>query len=105
MKIWLLIVVIATITLLERAAFIALLSQWQMPGWLVRALKFVPVAVFPALIVPLILKTNGAWDIALTNPKLIAVAIAFAFSWRTRNLAGTLAVGMSSLWLVQWLLN
>ena len=105
MKIWVLIVTIAAITLLERASFIALLSRWQMPKWLVRALKFVPATVFPAIIVPLFLKTNGVWDIALTNPKIIAGGVAFAFSWYTRSLAGTLAAGMATLWLMQWLLN
>lgn len=104
MTIWFLICTIALITVLERASFIVLLSKWQMPAWLVRALKFVPVAVFPALIAPLVLKTNGAWDFALTNPKLIAVAVAAAVSWQTRNMAGTLAAGMAALWLMQWLL-
>ena len=103
MTLWLLILSAALIVLLQRASFIVIFSRWEMPSWLMRALKFVPIAVFPALITPLFLQTDGAWDISLLNPKIFAGLVAIAVSWSTRNLIATLVSGMATLWLLQWL--
>ena len=36
-------------------------------------------------------------------PRLIAVVIAGAVIWRTRNVPASLVVGMGTLWLILWL--
>ena len=105
MTLWLLILAAALIVFLQRASFIVIFSEWPMPPWLMRALKFVPIAVFPAIVAPLFLKTNGAWDLSLFNPGIIAGLAAIAVSWSTRNLIATLVSGMVTLWFLQWLFS
>ncbi len=98
MKIWAAIFIVAFITYLERAAFVLLLSHWQLPDWFVRALRFVPVAVFPALIAPLFFISDGALTINPANPRIIGGAIATAVAWRSKNLLATIVVGMLAYW-------
>lgn len=101
MKAWLAIGLIALVTFLERASFILLLSQWEMPEWFQRALRYVPVAVFPALIAPMFFRTNGAYDFAFDNLKIWAGLFALLVAWRTKNLLATIVAGMVALWVLQ----
>lgn len=103
MRIWLTIGVVALVTLLERASFILFLSRWEMPDWFVRALRYVPVAVFPALIAPMFFHTNGQLDLALAKPKIIGGLAGLLVAWRTQNVLATLLAGMAALWLMLWL--
>jgi len=75
-----------------------------MPPLLARALKYVPAAMLTALILPMIVETKaGVFDFA--SPKVFAAMIAGTVAFVTRNTLATLAVGMVSLWLLQWLLR
>jgi len=96
--------VVGGLTLLQRSSFILWLSQWQMPDWLLRALNFVPAAVFSALIAPSILRTNNSLDISLFNPKLLAACVAGVVAWHYRGILPTIVSGMVALWMVMWVL-
>lgn len=104
MKIWTVIFIIGIVTLLERSSFILWFSQWQMPDWLLRALNFVPAAVFSALIAPAILRTDNSLDISLLNPKLLAACVAGVVAWHYRAILPTIVSGMVALWVVTWAL-
>lgn len=101
MKIWLAIAIVALVTLFERASFILLLSRWRMPVWFAHALRYVPVAVFPALIAPLFLRTDGQLDISFSNLKIAAGLVAILVAWRSKSLLATIVAGMLALWLLQ----
>ncbi len=103
MKIWLVILFVALITFLERASFILIFSQWEMPDWFKRALRYVPAAVFPALITPLFLRTDGALDLTVGNLKIWAGLVALLVAWRTKHLLATIVAGMIALWVLQLL--
>lgn len=103
MNIWLIIGLVAFVTFLERASFILILSNWDMPAWFVNALRFVPVAVFPALVAPLFLMTDGAFDISLTSPKIIGGLVATIVAWRSKHLLATITVGMLAFWGASYL--
>ncbi len=99
MKIWLAILLVASVTFVERASFILLLSRWELPDWFARALRYVPVAVFPALIAPLFLMTDGTINLDPTSPRLIGGLVAATVAWRTKSLLGTIVTGMLAFWL------
>lgn len=103
MKVWLAILLVALVTFLERASFILIFSKWEMPDWFKRALRYVPAAVFPALITPLFLRTDGALDLAVGNLKIWAGLVALLVAWRTKHLLATIVAGMVALWLLQLL--
>ncbi len=103
MKIWIAIALVGLVTFLERASFILIFSKWEMPNWFRRALRYVPVAVFPALITPLFLRTDGVLDLSLGNLKIWAGLVALLVAWRTKHLLATIVAGMIALWVLQLL--
>lgn len=102
MNVWLVILLVGAFTFLERSSFILLFSRWEMPNWLRGALRFVPAAVFSALIAPTILRTEGSLDISLLNPKLLAALVAIVVASRGGSILLTIIAGMLALWAVTW---
>ncbi len=103
MKFWLIILLLGTLTYLFRASFILFFSQWDMPNWFKKALRFVPVAAFSAIIAPSILRPDGgAIDLSPTNPKLIAALVAIVVAYLSRSIIVTILFGMATLWVLMW---
>ena len=65
-----------------------------------RALRFVPAAVFTA-VVPLLFYVNGAVEVSLGNERLLAGLTAVLIAWRTRSVPLTLVGGIAMLWTLQ----
>lgn len=65
-----------------------------------RALRYAPVALFPAMAAPLLLlEPSGALQ---SDPaRLFATAVAVAVGVWTRNLLWTIAAGMSAVWTAE----
>lgn len=97
MNVWLVILLGGAVTFATRASFIFLIDRLNLPGWFWRALRFVPVAVLSAIILPETVTRNGTTDVSLTNPQVIAALLAVAVAWRTRNVLLTLVAGMLGL--------
>lgn len=94
---WVLVLFLGAIAFCTRGAFTVLLAGAKLPAGLQRGLRFVPAAVFPALVLPDIAWTAGVLNLSLANPKLAAGLIAAVFAWRTRSTLGTILVGMAVL--------
>lgn len=99
---WGIFFVIGAITFAYRASFIFFLGKLQLPGWLQRALRFVPVAALTAIIVPELFVRNGAIWVSWQNERLLAGLLAAAVAWWTKNILLTLLLGMGALYLLQW---
>lgn len=65
-----------------------------LPDSVIRALRFVPVAVLTAIIMPAMVMPQGSLDLSLTNAYLVAGIIAILISWRTKNLLLTIVLGI-----------
>ena len=104
-NLWLTILACGVVTFLIRLSFIAIHGRVSMPRWFTLALTFVPVAVLSAITLPEILIQNEAMNLSLWNPKLWAGILAVLVAWRTRNVLLTIAVGMGTLWVLQWALK
>jgi branched-subunit amino acid transport protein len=102
---WLLIVGLALTSFVPRAAFITLFARWPVPALLQRALRYVPAAVFSAILVPELVLTAGAVHIGLDNPRLLAGVIGGVVAWRTRNTLLTIVAGMLALHLFDHLIG
>jgi branched-subunit amino acid transport protein len=88
------------VTFGARYPVLALVSRLSLPPWLENSLKFVPVAVLTAIVVPALVAPTGAdIDISIHNEYLVAGFIAAAVSWYRRNLLLTIVAGMASLWI------
>lgn len=105
MKEFLLIVGMTAVTFGVRYPVLALLGRTNMPPHLMRALRFVPVAVLSALSAPLIFTAEGQWFVSVANPALVASLVAAVVAWKTRHLLYTIAAGMIVFVLMKLLLG
>ena len=103
LALWLAVAGAGAITFALRFSFIALLGRVEIPVLLSRALRFVPAAVFTAVVVPLIFYVNGAVEVSLGNERLLACLAAVLIAWRTRSVPLTLAGGMVVLLVLEML--
>lgn len=98
---WLIIVGMGLTTLAIRVSMILLLGRVQVGPGLLRGLRFVPPAVFSALIAPALVRPQGPVDISMANPYLLAGLLAGAVAWRWRSMLLTLAAGMTALLILR----
>jgi branched-subunit amino acid transport protein len=101
LTLWLAVAGAGIITFALRLSFIALLGRIELPILLSRALRFVPAAVFTAVVVPLLFYVDGAVEVSLGNERLLAGFAAVLIAWRSRSVPLTLVGGMATLWALQ----
>ena len=105
MNIWITIIIAGLLTFATRLSFIFLLERIRVPDWFRRGLRFVPVAVLSAIILPELTSPNGALNISWRNPQLLAGAVAILVAWKTKNVILTIIAGMAALVVFQMLLG
>ena len=103
MTIWLAILGMMVATFGQRASFLLLPPQVQLPAMLRRALRYVPAAVLTAIWAPELLLQKGVIDLALGNERLLAGIVAIAIAWRFRVTFGTIIAGLAALHLFDWM--
>lgn len=96
------VLTVGMITYASRAGLIVFLADRPLPANVTRALRYVGPAVLSALTVNLIAGGQGVDGVELVEVAAIAAAIVVAAT--ARNLIASLAVGMTTLWLLLWLL-
>ncbi|SEN16008.1 Branched-chain amino acid transport protein [Pseudorhodobacter antarcticus] len=98
---WFVTAVLGVGTYLIRFSFLGLLGGRQLPDWLLVHLRYVGVAVLPALVTPMILwpAANGG---QLDPLRMIAAAAAMWAGWRL-GVVWAIVVGMGTLWGLQYL--
>ena len=100
-RIWTVILVLGVGTFLIRYSFIGLVGDRALPPWAPRLLRYVPVAVMPGLVAPLVVwpqATGGEPDPA----RLLAAAAALGIGAATRSVLGAIFGGMAALYLALW---
>lgn len=86
----------ALVTFAVRYPVLALVGRMQLPDRVLRALRYVPVAVLTAIIIPTMFAPDaGAVDISVNNAYLIAGILSIAVAWYRKNLLMTIVIGMA----------
>lgn len=91
-EIWVIIAVLGVGTYLIRWSFLGALGDRDLPNWMLRMLRYTPVAVLPALVVPLVVwpaATGGNADPA----RMAAAAATVAVGVLTRNVMLAILAG------------
>jgi branched-subunit amino acid transport protein len=102
-NLWLIVLGMGIVTYGVRLSMLVFVSHTALPHAARDALRFVTPAVLAAIILPEVLYPEGAsLDAGPGNERLVAAMAAAAVAWITRNVWLTIAVGMGSLWLLQW---
>ena len=94
MTFWLTLAGMVAVTFGSRYAGLAL--RTDLPDFWVRFLRFVPIAVFAALVTPSLESDMGEAEI-----RVVAAGLAALAAWRTRQLWVAMAVGMVAFWLLR----
>lgn len=102
---WALILAMGAATFALRASFVVLQERVRVPGWLRRALVYVPAAVLAAIVAPAFVTFGGDVDVAAQAPRWAAGAVGALVALRTGHLVAVLVTGMATLWFVQWALG
>ncbi len=105
MSIWLVLLIGGLLTYATRLSFILLLEKVQTPEWFKRGLRFVPLAVLSALILPELALPGGSLQLTWRNPQLLAGLVAIVVAWKTKNVLLTIAAGMVALLAIQAVLG
>ena len=103
-EIWLTIVLVGIATFAVRFSFIGIIGDRELPEWILRHLRYTPVAVLPGLVAPLVLwpaATQGQTDPA----RLAAACMAFVVGYFSKSFIWSAAAGISTLFLMLWLLG
>ncbi|WP_375261781.1 AzlD domain-containing protein [Palleronia sp.] len=102
-EIWFIIVVLGAATYLLRFSFLGLLGDREMPRWVLRLLRYTPVAVFPALVAPLVMwpaATGGTFDPARGLAAIATLAVGYVM----RSVLWGILAGGATLYLGLWLI-
>ncbi|HSD44063.1 MAG TPA: AzlD domain-containing protein [Burkholderiales bacterium] len=102
--VWAMILATAAVTFVLRFSFLGTLKPHAVPERFREALRFVPPAVFAAIVLPPVLMRDDVLHLGLDNPRLIAALAAVVVARLTRSIAWTIAGGMVALWVAQWVL-
>ncbi len=95
-QVWFIIIVLGIGTFLIRFSFLGLIGDREMPAWVLRHLRYTPVAILPGLVAPLVLwpqATGGDPDPARLAAAAVTVLVGYFFTVVTRAmLAGALTL-------------
>jgi branched-subunit amino acid transport protein len=94
-----LLVGMGLVTYIPRWLPLYLLSNRQLPSWLIRWLDLIPVSILSALLAPALVTTGTPRQLAPFQPEMLVAVPTFLFALKTRSLGGTVVVGMFLYWL------
>ena len=89
---------IATITI--RFSFIAFSSRMVISDRLKEVFSFIPAAVLPALIAPIVFFHQGSVEFLMGKERFFVLAAATIVCFFTRSTLATVAFGLSALWFL-----
>lgn len=96
-EIWLVIALLGAGTFVIRFSFLGLIGERPLPAFVLRLLRFTPVAVLPGMVAPLVLwpaATDGQPD----PVRLIAAMVTVAVGLWTRNVLWGIGAGAAALY-------
>ncbi|NDW54708.1 AzlD domain-containing protein [Aliiroseovarius sp. PrR006] len=102
--VWFVIFAMAIGSFLIRFSFLGIIGDRQMPEWVLRHLRYTPVAVLPGLVAPLVFwpaATGGNPDPARLGAALVTLAVGY-FS---KNVLAAILSGAATLYGLLFLLG
>ena len=101
-EIWMVIVVLAVGTFLIRFSFLGLIGGRPLPDWILRMLRYTPVAVLPAMVAPLVV-WPGATAGEVEPVRLIAALVTLGVGYWRNSFCVAIGSGAVALYLGLWL--
>ena len=98
-QIWAIIAIMGIGTYLIRFSFLGLIGGRKMPDWVLRHLRYTPVAILPGLVAPLVMWPDGGDPDPIW---LVAAAITLWVSWWKSHMLWGAFAGSVTFGLLQW---
>lgn len=101
-EIWTIVVFMGIGTYLIRFSFLGLIGDRKMPDWVLRHLRYTPVAILPGLVAPLVMwpeATGGEPD----PIRFAAAAVTLTVAWWWKNMLAGAAAGALTLAGLTWI--
>ncbi len=89
------------VTYIPRVLPVWLFSSKSLPPLVIAWLRFVPVAVLAAMLLPSLVITENLLDFTWSNLFLWAAIPTFIVAWKTRSLFGSVITGMAVVAVVR----
>lgn len=90
----------AVVTYATRASLLLAGGRVRLPPRLEQALRYLPVALLTAIVVPALLVRNDALALTWRNDYLWAGIVCIVVAWRTKNVLWTVLTGL--LFVLAW---
>lgn len=103
-ELWIVIIGLGLGSFALRFAFTGLVGDRQLPGWLLRHLRYTAVGILPAIVAPAVIwpaATDGNYDPARIAAALVTLGL--GLWWK--NVVGAIVCGIATLYAVQYLLT
>ena len=97
---WALIIYCGLITYLTRFSMIALIKKEMFNDRVRQVLSYVPSAIFPSIIFPVIFLDSSGSILIEDNPKIMAALIATLIGIFSRSIIATIFSGLASYWFL-----
>ncbi|WP_224816905.1 AzlD domain-containing protein [Hasllibacter sp. MH4015] len=94
-EIWFVIVALGVATYLVRFSFLGLIGDRQLPDWLMRHLRYTPVAILPALVTPAIVWPEATGG-QVSAVHLLAAVTALGVGYWRKNAVVAAVAGMAA---------
>jgi len=97
---WLVVAALGIGTYLIRLSFLGMIGDRPLPPFVLKVLRYTPVAVLPGMVAPIVLtqtETGTDWGLVAAALGTLGVGV------RTKNLYAAVAVGTGLFFLVGWL--
>ena len=100
MSIWISIIIAGIINYLTRLGSILIIKPSKMNDNTKQILKYVPSAVFPAIIFPGIFINEYGTFIEMNDPKIFGALVAVIVGYFSKNIIATISAGLVSYWFL-----
>lgn len=99
-EIWFIILALGAATYIIRFSFLGLIGNRELPEWLLRHLRYTPVAILPALVTPLVVWPASSGG-SLSAPHLAGAAAAVAIGYWRKSPIWAVIAGMAAFLIVR----
>ncbi|MDD2869170.1 AzlD domain-containing protein [Neomegalonema sp.] len=96
-RFWILALALGAITYAMRLSFMALMRRHAPPPGLIRALKFAPFTILPAILAPMVVFPASGGG-AVDPLRILAAVAALVVGAATRSMLATIGAGAAVFW-------
>lgn len=103
-KFWISVISMAFGTFAIRSSFILLSSKFKISKKVELIFSYIPAAVLPALLMPMVFFHKGEVELLLSKERLVVLFFATLVCFYTKSMLATVTFGLITLYLLKYFL-